>query len=364
MKRFVQLDSFSGKGYYDIDLLKRRCSCTAFQKDGDCKHLVQLGAYRTDKTWTSSGRPTFSQALSGLVKTIRLRKVQEAVRWMFYLDTMPQDGGRFRLARRILIGSAEDGNSVAVMERVARNFTHLCKADTHLIELAAEIVRICGVPNWWDAKTGGHEYIYSGMVSNRLAYLYNYGGDNHEEACETLEDGIGEKDAVMAMAALEKMMLYKKLTRTELAVYLRGLGESYSNEHAVRLCDVHLMHKGALSRDANFLCQAVWLLAGGECSVLDEIHPVMATDVKAIMIKAWEEMKKFEPMNTAWADGIHCGGVDRRFAGLWNEMHAVCQAYLHYGRVEPTDQWLRKFYCWDGLSVEEVGAEELPNDFE
>lgn len=363
MNRFLRLASFSGDSKYDIDMLKRRCTCTAFQKEGSCKHLLQVGAYPLDKTWSSGPRPTFSQALSGLVKTIRLRMPQEAIQWMLYLDAMNQEGGRFRVARRILIGSAEDGHSIAVMERVARNFTHLCRPDTHLMEFAAEIVRICKVPNWWVPETGGHDYIYSGMTSNRIAYLYGQGGDTHDEALEILEKAINDKNRIGAMAALERIMLYKKCSKTAMVEYVRTLGQAYDNHYAVRLCDIHLMHKTPLANDANFLCQAVWLLAGGECSVLDEIHPVMATEVRELMKEAWDEMVKYKPMNSAWADGIHCAGVDRRFAGMWNDMNAVCQAYLHYGRVDPNDKWLQRFYLLDYLKVEPLGDEQLPEDF-
>jgi hypothetical protein len=248
------------------------------------------------------------------------------------------------------------------MERTSKNFSHLCKEDTHLIELAAEIVRVCSVRNWWDASSGGQGYIYSGMVANRLAYLYQMGGETHEKALEVLEDGIQQQDAIMSLTALERLMLFRKISRTELANYLLKLSETYDNSYAARLCTIHLQNKSALSRDANFLCQSVYLLAGGEISVLDEIKPVMASEVRKILVEQFEEMKKYAPINPAWCDGIHCAGVDRRFAGMWNDMNAVCMAFNHYGRVDPNDKWLRKFYVMDGLDIDELGTEELPEE--
>jgi hypothetical protein len=54
--------------------------------------------------------------------------------------------------------------------------------------------------------------------------------------------------------------------------------------------------------------------------------------------------------------------VDRKFAGMWNDMNAVCMAFNHYGRVDPNDKWLRKFYVMDGLDIDELGTEELPEE--
>ena len=72
--------------------------------------------------------------------------MEDAVYWLMYLDSLPareklsKKAARFRLARRILIGSAEDGHSIAVMESVATNFQFLCRLDSPLVYLAAEIV--------------------------------------------------------------------------------------------------------------------------------------------------------------------------------------------------------------------------------
>jgi hypothetical protein len=95
-----------------------------------------------------------------MVKSIRLRRVEDAIYWLLYLDAFPESekltrkAARFRVARRILIGAAEDGMSLSVMEAVADNFKFLCKLDTPLVYLAAEIVRLTGIPNWRDPSTG------------------------------------------------------------------------------------------------------------------------------------------------------------------------------------------------------------------
>jgi hypothetical protein len=34
---------------------------------------------------------------------------------------------------------------------------------------------------------------------------------------------------------------------------------------------------------------------------------------------------------------------------MWHHMYAVCKAFEHYGRVEPSDKWLPDFQCYDSL---------------
>lgn len=73
-----------------------------------------LGLYRV-RPFRPTSHPTFSQALSALVKSLRIRRPEEAVYWLVYLDRFTEREYRFRTARRLLIGSAEDGHSVAVI---------------------------------------------------------------------------------------------------------------------------------------------------------------------------------------------------------------------------------------------------------
>lgn len=99
--------------------------------------------------------PTFSQALSGLVKSLRIRRVSDAIYWLVYLDSFGNEKReRYRTARRLLIGSVEDGHSIAVMEKVVENFSHLTKAETSLLDLAEAAIRICKIPNWWNPASG------------------------------------------------------------------------------------------------------------------------------------------------------------------------------------------------------------------
>jgi hypothetical protein len=51
--------------------------------------LARLGSIYLFRPFTPKTHPTFSQALSGLVKSLRIRRVEEAVYWLQYLDTFP-----------------------------------------------------------------------------------------------------------------------------------------------------------------------------------------------------------------------------------------------------------------------------------
>jgi hypothetical protein len=40
--------------------------------------------------------------------------------------------------------------------------------------------------------------------------------------------------------------------------------------------------------------------------------------------------------------------------GMLPQMYAVCRAFDHYGRVDPNNEWLQEFQCYDGLMIEQV----------
>lgn len=64
--------------YYNVDDVAGTCTCPSFEKEKYCKHLDMIGIYQK-KEWVPRTHPSFSQALSGLVKTLRVRDVNEAV---------------------------------------------------------------------------------------------------------------------------------------------------------------------------------------------------------------------------------------------------------------------------------------------
>ena len=122
--------------------------------------------------------------------------------WLVYLDGFGNEKRRrFRTARRLLIGSAEDGHSVAAMEKVIENSSNLRRNETDLAKLVAEAVRICKVPNWWYPASGGPDYVDCGMVGQReLAYFP--GAHSPEHMTKLIEQGIERKARPMAPAGV------------------------------------------------------------------------------------------------------------------------------------------------------------------
>ena len=351
--RTVRLKSFGGDGWHRISLVERTCDCRQFHAtQGRCPHLMALGIHHT-KPFVRRAYPTFSQALSALVKSIRIRRVEDAVYWLVYLDTFKEPACRFRTARRILIGAAEDGHSIAVMEQVREAFPRIAKLKTEIHELAAEVVRICKAPNWWHPSTGGPDYIYSSMLGER-ELLYSANPWCPSSMVNLIERGIDEQNLVRALAGLTGLS-WVKMSATRQAEFVHGLAQQRGHSLASRLAEVHLRAKSALSGDNNFLGQAVWMLAGGSTPVALVSFPVSDDEVTAHLNQASARWKNPAPVPGWCCDGLHSAGDDIRFMGLCNQMFAVCQAYEHYGRVEPDDPWLPEFQCWDGLEIEEDG---------
>ena len=184
------LKSFSGGAWYRISRDARTCECAQFRAmpGPPCKHLKAVGIQSEPRPFFPTARPTFSQALSGLVKSLRLRRTEDAIYWLVYLDTFRAPNSRLRMARRLLIGSAEDGHSIEVMETVAGNFPQLTRARTDILYLAAEALRICKLPNWWHPFSGGKDYIYRGLLAER-ALLHYSGHHTLENMSRMIEVG-------------------------------------------------------------------------------------------------------------------------------------------------------------------------------
>lgn len=331
------------------------CTCPTFLSEGYCKHLELLGVYLV-KNWSQKVRPSFSQALSGLVKALRLRRVEDAVYWLVYLDTFKDQGSRFRVARRLLIGSSEDGHSITIMEKVSSQLKHNCQESTHLCHLIADAVRICYVPNWWHPETGGRDYIYHGLRGDRGCYQVGEDGKTlgelpKEHLQAKLVQAIDAGDASQALAYSNGLCITSAWGRTTFATWLLQLAEGRKCEPAVRLLNIHLTHKSALSNDANFIMQAIWFMAGGTTPVMNQVHVVKSAVVVELHNKAIDLWKNPQPIPGWCCDGIHCGGTDRRFAGMWQDMHAVCLSYEYYQEMHPDLEWLQEFYVTAGLPL-------------
>jgi hypothetical protein len=290
--------------------------------------------------------------LSGLVKSLRIRRLDDAIYWLVYLDSFTGAQFRFRTARRLLIGSAEDGHSIAVMEKLAERFRIINKPQAQLIDLVREAVRICKLPNWWHPDSGGPEYIYQSMVGQRRWWYRSW---DHTAATlrREIQIAVEQRDPAMALGGVMAFAdVRETFGPTKQAEYLLRLAQSIRHDLAVRLCRVHLSAKSALSGDNNFLCQAVWMMAGGVSPIAETILPVAVTECADLLAHARERWKNPQPIPRWCCDGVHSAGDDPRFIGMLPPMWAVCKAFQHYGRVDPADEWLPAFRCYDGLVIE------------
>lgn len=347
----ICLESFSTQGVcYDVDKDAVTCTCPAFIVNLHCKHLDAVGAYKPRKA-TLTARPNYSQALSALVKCIRLRDIHEGAYWLNYCWGFNNrlSGSQFRTVRRLLIGSAEDGHSIAVMEKMSANFPLLLSKQVEFEKVMAEFLRICKAPTWWNSETGGHDYIRSGMLATR-EILYTTHKHTFEDCLQGLELSIGKQDKVMALYWVLVVHETKKGAGLVLAQKLHALSLHRNCPAAQRLMqNVYLPHAKSLSTDSNFTGQAAWLLAGGTSPVIEQIEPVTRGEVRRLIEQVNDAAPHPPP---EWCcDGIHCAGNDFRFAGMWDRMYAVCNQFNFYGRINP-DEWREdEFYSLDGLRV-------------
>lgn len=346
----ITLKSFSSDGVtYELDKDTGHCSCPGYAENGWCKHLEAVGRYKSRRI-TLTEKPSYSQALSGLVKSIRIRNVGEAAYWLNYCWSFRDrlDSAQFRTVRRLLIGSAEDGHSIAVMERMADAYISLLSKDAKLEDVLLELLYICKMPNWWHPDSGGPDYIYSGMLAQRRK-LYETEALSISVCMSNLEQAINQSDKVAALFWTMKAEQAGDRVWPLVAEKIFALARHRNHEQATRLVrNIYFRHAKSLSADNNFLCQAAWLMAGGVSPVLDLIEPVERGVASKLLDEVFSTSPRVIP---GWCcDGIHCAGFDVRYAGMWDRMNAVCNQFKHHRRIEPNDVWLEdEFYSLDGL---------------
>jgi hypothetical protein len=245
------------------------------------------------------------------------------------------------------------------MERVMDSFRRISKTTAEIEELAADVLTICKVPNWWHSNTAGHDYIYSGMLGHRkLSYLSRT--ITAEFLPRLIEQGIAEKAKPTALAAVMGLSEIR-MGASKQAELVSALATKNKHELAGRLAEVHLRARAALSSDNNFLCQAAWMLAGGNSPVAEVLHPVTSAEVSELIEKARARWKDPQPIPGWCCDGTHSAGNDVRFMGTWEHMNSVCRAFSRYGRVDPEDEWLPAFQSYDGLIVQTADEKKSRN---
>jgi hypothetical protein len=108
--------------------------------------------------------PNTALYVSALVKSIRLRRTEDAITWLLTVWRFPSL--RYRLTRRVLVSSGEDGLSPELIEAVALWYSGPNRYS--LGHAAQEVGRICGTPSWW-ALHEGHEMIFAWKRAEAIA---------------------------------------------------------------------------------------------------------------------------------------------------------------------------------------------------
>jgi hypothetical protein len=173
----------------------------------------------------SSSQARFASAL---VKAIRLRRVELAVRCLAHLWAMGGDV-RARTHRRILICSAEDNTSVAVMDRVSDWF-----GSGHLdIQRAIrEVLRICATPNWY-ATPSGRDYIRAWWRAESQPNLYV--GSSEAALHATIESAVRANEVTQSLQAFHASVSKRDYSRKGLGSSLRSIAVEQQNDLAIRL---------------------------------------------------------------------------------------------------------------------------------
>ncbi len=281
--------------------------------------------------------PTPSEAISAFIKTVRLRHSGDAVNWFTYLWLQPKQ--KSRIKRRILLCSGEDNISVGVTEKVSEWFGGPGRKSFEAA--ATEVLRICSTPNWW-AQSDGREYIYNWRIAELSSP--DFRGITLDALFQIMGSAVNNHDLVRGLSAFNAAYERPDFRSQLLAEHLlRWTGES-GNQQARRLAQVFYRHAATLWLDSNISGQAYYSLVHGK---FGEQH-VPEISVEAVSQSIQNSIERLQtPIETpAFArDGIHTrSGRDSRFAGVVRHMSAACKAYEHYGRLDPSDEWLRAFY--------------------
>lgn len=291
----------------------------------------------TVNLFPSESTPTASDAISALIKSVRLRDSPEAVFWLVYLWQIPKE--RPRVKRRVLLTSAEDNISVGVMECVADWYD---SPNRRLLESAAtEVVRICATQNWY-AQPDGRNYIYAW----RMAELHpqKFTGATLDDLFGIMRGAVKDQKLLTGLAAFTALYRRRDFRAQPFAELLVELAYTSPHHQAKKLAQVYNRMAPTLWTDGNVSGQCYYALMRGEFGNQDvpEADPELAAQ---LIEQARNRLKDGAITVPAYArDGIHTrGGADKRFAGVVKSMVGCCGAYEHYGRLSPEDVWLPEF---------------------
>lgn len=277
------------------------------------------------------------EAISAFIKSVRLRRAEDAILWLTCLWMTPKE--RNRIQQRVLYEAAEDGLSTSVIEKVCDWFGSPQRKS--LEAAAAEVLRICSTANWW-GQADGREYIYAWRRAELNAP--DFKKVSMDGLYDIMRSAIENKELTRGLAAFNAVYgRRKELKPKALAELLLSWSAAYGGEQAQRLARAYAQHASTFYLDGNVSAQSYYAMIHGEFG--EQVSPEISAEVvERILDQAMEQLRAGIPIPSFALDGVHTrGGGDRRFAGIVRYMSGCCRAYEHFGRLSPEDDWLPEF---------------------
>ena len=282
-----------------------------------------------------AGRPAYNMPspavlISGLIKTIRLRRPDLAISYLGYLWNSGTDV-RNRVRRRILICSAEDNTSVTVMTCVSDWFN---EGRPGVEDAVREMLRINSTPNWY-ATAGGRAYIRAWWETEQSDNPHI--GKDQGVLLATIEEAVRSGSTLSALQAFNATISVRDYNRQSLVDCLHDLALERNDDSAATLADLFQNNMRALWWDANFTGQCLYTLLLGPIGTQADPSPA---ENEVASFSAQAKAQKTAPEVPSWClDGIHVAGADPRFSGSIKQMTAACTAFERFGRLSPDDAW-------------------------
>jgi hypothetical protein len=252
-----------------------------------------------------------------------------AVAYLGYLWGISAEA-QVRVRRRILICSAEDNTSVAVIARVSDWFND---QRLSLRDAVREVLRISST-NWYETPDG-RTYIRSWWSAE--ASVNPYIGSAQDKLLDIMYQAVRSDSTLSALHAFNALLSLRNYNRQMLGERLLRLAMEDGNECAVQLSKLYLNNTKALWRDANVTGQCLYTLLFGPIGPQSDPQP---DERHVARLAAQANAQATVPAVPNWClDGIHVAGADPRFSGSLRHMTAACAAYERFGRLTPDDAW-------------------------